>query len=77
MGIFTVASKFSNMFISFYNIVNLSWTESVSLHFNDEDRDEFLTDMMTTFLNCLRQLVLGVVALYAFYISCFGQRKIQ
>lgn len=47
-GIFTVASKFSNVFISFYNVVNLSWTESVSLHFDDEDRDCFLSEMMTT-----------------------------
>ena len=65
-GIFTVASKFSNMFISFYNIVNLSWTESVSLHFNDEDRDEFLTDMMTTFFKLFASACFGVVALMPF-----------
>ena len=30
-GIYSVANKFPNVFISFYNILNLSWTETVSL----------------------------------------------
>lgn len=47
-GIYTVANKFSNMFISFYNIFNLSWTETVSLHYMDSDRDEFLSETMNT-----------------------------
>lgn len=46
-GIYTVANKFSNMFISFYNIFNLSWTETVSLHFSDSDGDEFLSKTMS------------------------------
>lgn len=47
-GVYAVANKFPNIFIQFYNILNLSWTETVSLHFNDEDRDEFLTETMTS-----------------------------
>lgn len=74
-GIFTVASKFSNMFISFYNIVNLSWTESVSLHFNDEDRDEFLTDMMTTFFKLFASACFGVVALMPFIFPILVNEK--
>lgn len=46
-GIYSIANKFPNVFINFYNILNLSWTETVSLHFDDEDRDEFLTETMT------------------------------
>ena len=42
-GIYSIANKFPNVFINFYNILNLSWTETVSLHYGDEDRDEFLT----------------------------------
>lgn len=47
-GIYTVANKFSNVFIQFYNIFNLSWTETVSLHFEDSDRDLFFSDTITT-----------------------------
>lgn len=46
-GIYTVANKFSNVFIQFYNIFNLSWTETVSLHFEDSDRDLFFSDTIT------------------------------
>lgn len=65
-GIFTVASKFSNLFIQFYNIVNLSWTETVSLHIDDEDRDDFLTETMTTFFKLFASACFGVVALMPF-----------
>lgn len=65
-GIFTVASKFSNIFIQFYNIVNLSWTETVSLHINDEDRDSFLTETITTFYKLFSSACFGVVALMPF-----------
>ena len=65
-GIYTVASKFSTVFISFYNIVNLSWTESVSLHFNDEDRDDFLSDMMTTIYRLFSSACFCVVAAMPF-----------
>ena len=46
-GIYTVANKFSGFFIQFYNIFNLSWTETVALHYQDEDRDTFLSETIT------------------------------
>ncbi|MCD8348899.1 MAG: oligosaccharide flippase family protein [Lachnospiraceae bacterium] len=65
-GIYTVANKFSNVFIQFYNIFNLSWTESVSLHFQDEDRDEFLSEMITTMYKLFSSACLGIVACMPF-----------
>lgn len=65
-GIYTVANKFSNVFIQFYNIFNLSWTESVSLHFQDEDRDKFLSEMITTMYKLFSCACLGIVALMPF-----------
>lgn len=65
-GIYTVANKFSNVFISFYNIFNLSWTESVSLHFQDEDRDVFLSEMITTMYGLFACACLGIVACMPF-----------
>lgn len=65
-GIYTVANKFSNVFIQFYNIFNLSWTESVSLHYNDEDRDIFLSEMITTMYKLFSCACLGIVALMPF-----------
>lgn len=65
-GIYSVANKFPNVFINFYNILNLSWTETVSLHFNDEDRDEFLSETMTSLFKLFAAACFGIVAFMPF-----------
>lgn len=65
-GIYSVANKFSTVFVTFYNIFNLSWTESVSLHMNDEDRDEFLTDIINTMFNLFAAVDIGIIACMPF-----------
>lgn len=63
-GIYAVANKFPNLFIQFYNILNLSWTETVTLHYQDEDRDEFLTETMTDLFklfSCVCFLLIAVM----------------
>ena len=41
-GIYSISNKFSSIFITIYNLFNLSWTETVSLHINDDDSGSFL-----------------------------------
>lgn len=65
-GIYSVANKFSTVFVTFYNIFNLSWTESVSLHMNDEDRDDFLTDIINTMFNLFAAVDIGIIACMPF-----------
>lgn len=65
-GIYSVANKFPNVFINFYNILNLSWTETVSLHYNDPDRDEFLTETMTSLFKLFAAACYGIVACMPF-----------
>lgn len=45
-GIISVSAKFSNAFTSMYNIFNSSWIESVSVHINDEDRDQYISEIL-------------------------------
>ena len=47
-GVYSVANKFSNLVGTFYGFFNLAWVETVSVHYNDSDRDEFIGDMMET-----------------------------
>lgn len=61
-GIFSIAYKFPNVFINFYNILNLSWTETVSLHYNDADRDEFLSETITSLFKIFSCACFGIVA---------------
>lgn len=65
-GIYSVANKFSTIFVTFYNIFNMSWTESVSLHMDDDDRDEFLTDIINTMFNLFSAINFGIIACMPF-----------
>ena len=40
-GLLSIGHKFSTVYITIYNIFNLSWTESASLHMNDKYRDVY------------------------------------
>ena len=74
-GIYSVANKFPNVFISFYNILNLSWTETVSLHYNDKDRDEFLTETMTSLFKLFAAACFGIVACMPFIFPIMVNKK--
>ena len=74
-GIYSVANKFPNVFIQFYNILNLSWTETVSLHYRDEDRDEFLTETMTSLFKLFAAACFGIVASMPFIFPIMVNTK--
>lgn len=42
-GIYSVSAKFSGLIVTIYNMFNLSWTETVALHINDDDSNEYLS----------------------------------
>lgn len=65
-GVYSVANKFPSVFIQLYNIFNLSWTEMVSLHYQDEDRDVFLSETMTALFHLFSAACLGVIAIMPF-----------
>ena len=61
-GIYAVSNKFSNIISSIYGVFNLSWTESASLHINDDDRDKFFSDTFNTTIKtftCMSLLMLA------------------
>ena len=65
-GIFSAAYKFSSVYITLYNIFNLSWTESVSLHIDDKDAKEFLNNMINTMLKFFVAMGIGIIACMPF-----------
>ena len=40
-GIYSAANKFSAVFMTVYNIFNITWTESASININSKEKDEF------------------------------------
>ncbi len=65
-GIYSVANKFSSIYIMFYNVFNLSWTESVSLHIDDEDSEDYLSATVNSLFPLFYCVALGIVAFMPF-----------
>lgn len=73
-GIFAVSHKFSTMFINLYNVFNLSWTESASLHINEKDKDYFFTEVFNNILKLFTYICcLILLFLPLFYDIVIGQ----
>ena len=69
-GIYAVSSKFSNILSSIFQIFNMSWQESASIHINDDDRDVFFTDILNkTYVIFYSLCILILVCMpFVFYI---------
>ena len=65
-GVYSVANKFSSMYITFYNYFNMSWTESVSLSIHDKDKNEYINRMINIFFNLISALCICIIAVMPF-----------
>lgn len=65
-GLYSVANKFSTVFITFYNIFNLSWTESATIHIKDEDGKVFLKDTINAMFKLFSSICIGIIAYMPF-----------
>lgn len=60
-GIYSIANKFSNIYITVYNIFNISWTETASMHINDKDRDDFFSKVINISLKFFISMGLVII----------------
>ena len=68
-AIYAVSCKFSNILNSVYSIFNMSWQESASLHIDDEDRDEFFTEMINSIFMVFATVSLLIIAFLPFVFN--------
>lgn len=61
-GIYSVAAKFSTIYITVFNIFILAWTEFVSVHINDSDKDELFSNIFKTVFSLFSAAALGIIA---------------
>lgn len=61
-GILSAAYKFSSVYITMYNIFNMTWTESASLHINDEDSSQFFSGIINTILKLFTAICFGIIS---------------
>ncbi len=61
-GIYAVASKYALILNSFNSILNMSWTESASIHIDAPDRDKFFSQVANATVRMFGVLGLGLIA---------------
>jgi len=65
-GVYSVSNKFSNVCITFFNIFNMTWSESASLHVNDEDSSKFFSSITNKSLKIFGSICLLIIAVMPF-----------
>lgn len=68
-GLLAVSHKFSTVFSSIFQIFNLAWTESASLHINDPDRSVFFSDIINKAMIFFGCICVGIIACMPFVFS--------
>lgn len=76
-GILAVSSKFSSIYISFYNIFNLTWMESATLHIQDEDRDDFFSKTISTVFRLFSSVCFCIIAVMPFLFPFLINEKFE
>lgn len=74
-GIYAVANKFPTIINSLFSIFTMSWTESASLHINDDDRDKFFSDIANTVLKLFSCLCIGLISCMPFVFPILVDTK--
>lgn len=65
-GILAAALKFSTVYITLYNIFNMSWTESISVAIDDKDIKDYFNKMFNIILSLFIALAVGLIACMPF-----------
>lgn len=74
-GIYSIAGKFSSLYATMFNIFNLSWTELISLHFKDENRQKVFSELQDTVVKLLISIYLLMVAVMPFVFPIMIDKK--
>ena len=68
-GIYAVSNKFSTILVQFYNVFNLSWTESASLHINAEDKDVFFSKVFNNTIKIFYSICILFISFLPFVFN--------
>lgn len=65
-GILSAASKFSGVYTTCFNIFDIGWIESISLHINDLDIEDYFNKTLNTILKLFFSLAIGIISFMPF-----------
>lgn len=78
-GIYAISCKFSNILSTFFQIFNMTWQESASLHINEDDKDDFFSNIFNSTLRIFSSicLLLMVCMPFVYMIMVGDEYKIS
>lgn len=74
-GILAASLKFSAVYITFYNIFNMSWTESISIAIKDDDVSDYFNKMFNIVLRLFTAMGIGMIACMPFVFPIMINEK--
>jgi len=74
-GILSASHKFSTVYITIYNVFNMTWTETASLHINDKDNNEFFSKIINIVLKLFSAICFGIIAFMPFIFPLMINEK--
>lgn len=74
-GILAASLKFSAVYITFYNIFNMSWTESISIAIKDDDVNDYFNRMFNIVLRLFTAMGVGMIACMPFVFPIMINEK--
>lgn len=74
-GLLSASSKFSAVYITLYNIFDMSWTESVALHINDKDIEKYFNKVFNIMLKLMFSMAIGIIACMPFVYPILINKK--
>ena len=70
-GILAVSHKFPSIFMTFFNIFQLAWHETGTIHYFDEDRNEFFSGMLEKIITIFSTLCMGLIVVLPLVFNWF------
>lgn len=70
-GLIAVSYKFPSIFITFFNIFQLAWHETGAIHYFDEDRDVFFSEIIEKILTLFVTLCMGIIVVLPIVFNWF------
>lgn len=74
-GIYSVANKFSNILLAFFNVFNLAWTENVVKNIGNTDVSKYANRIISFTANVYFTIITGIINLLPFVFSFFINEK--
>ena len=74
-GILAISHKFPSIFMTFYNIFQLAWHETGTIHYNDKDRDKFFSTAFDNVISIFAILCCSIIAVLPLIFNILINKK--